>query len=158
MNVNTVRFIHARRPIVTILSGHRHTSTGNVHAKGGLSVAWLVDADQNLLVSAPSICSPDDHFVRGIGADYARQNLTDGKLLLKFTKGDIIDYATNEFAAAIQNDGAFSPRAVAKMTLDHRNMLRDGNPSEFLNSAYFEGIIRDQLDTIYNGAVQKYAI
>lgn len=136
MKSNKVRFIHLR---------DTQPGTDVANPLGGATIAWRFDEADYLLVGAPAVCSPKDHFNKAEGRRIAEQNLEMAIKPLAFVipRDDMI---AELLAGCNMFDGFRDLTPRARQTLkDAAVGLIEDSMHDFVNITWFEGLVRDRV-------------
>lgn len=98
-----VCYIHARET---------NEETGQLNHLGGVTIAWVVDAEGNIRVGQPARCRPNERFIKKDGRREAYTNL-ETKELLAFIAGADLSVAAASQSILAMNYSVLTPAARA---------------------------------------------
>lgn len=82
----TIRYMHYR-PYSSVFDANI-VAIDTVEGKGGLTIAYVEDAEKGTIEFASAICHENDNFNRKLGRDIAEGRLKSGRLVNEVFEGD----------------------------------------------------------------------
>jgi hypothetical protein len=132
---NKVYYIHARE---------QDPVTGQFNHLGGVTIAWKVDDEGNIVVGQAARCREDERFVKSYGRDQALENLENKPAYFYIPKQNLRNVAASA-GIVVMNFPTLTPFARAELTEKFCELTYDQDLTEVMGSNWYEEQVRTRL-------------